>query len=379
MSSECGYENFTHYFNTQLTNLFDQNIFLAICCYCLVLSILVYIYLEPIDEDIYKQVLETQNNKIVTCDTCELPYELEERMKFWEKRSQKITQIDPRLPFIVRFDGCCFSKFTNKLKKLSSNNVFSAEFSNAMIKTSCDLLLKFRPTTVYTHSDEITLIFQNYVQFDESLNEILTGEHYRNGKVYKLLSELASFTSVSFTKNIANEFKNDSDVLDFLNKQTLTFDARIIVFPSKFEYEIVNHMIWRTRDCYRNYVSAHAEKHFSQKQLNNVNTNDRIKMLKTKQVDLTDETKLNHKELGMKYGMFFKLFKSNKDCNFIQSFYCNKLQFSDELLNFLMFPLKELTYFAENNDSTPKHFALDSYEFEDCFNGTFQIEIKKQK
>jgi tRNA(His) 5'-end guanylyltransferase len=318
-----------------------------------------------------------------------VPYDLEDRMKFWEKLSQQITKVDPTYPFIVRIDGCNFSKFTQKLKALSKDEVFSNEFRGAMVDTACDLLLKFKPITVYTHSDEITLVFQDYVSYDDDDNEIVTGEHYRSGKVYKLLSEIPSCASTMFTRNLRNKFSEKHDVLEYLSGVDLSFDARLIVFPREATYEVANHMIWRTRDCYRNYVSAYAEKYVGKPKLNKVSTDDRVALLKEQNVDLTDETKLDFSHLGMKYGLFLKKYESSKDNDLIQAFYSSKLQFSDELVDFMLFSLKVLEYDNDDEENTsvvekdievksPKSFAMDSYEFEDVFNGTATLQKQKR-
>ena len=79
------------------------------------------------------------------------------------------------------------------------------EFKRSMIMTAHDLLHQFHASTVYTYSDEITLIFPP-VCMDANKN-IFLGKHLFNGKVNKLLSVIASYASVSFYKHISRELE----------------------------------------------------------------------------------------------------------------------------------------------------------------------------
>lgn len=396
-------------FDIEIKNLFsDMNFFQIIYCGITFLAALYAWYSSSsrcdylIDFKYDETQLEYNRTEWPYSTPLKVPYDLEERMKFWEKCSQQITKVKPNYPFIIRIDGCSFSSFTKQLKKFSDDGVFSEEFRKAMLYTACDLLIKFRPTTCYTHSDEITLVFGNHVDYDDNGNEILTGEHYRNGKVYKLLSEIPSIGSTAFTRNINTQYLTNQDALEYLSRSDLAFDGRLLVFPLESTYEVTNHMIWRTRDCYRNYVSAYAEKHIGKSKLNGVSTEDRVRLLKENGIDLNDETNLRSEQLGMKYGTFLKMYESAKNTHLIQAFYSTKLNFSDELSEFLLYHMKNLMYKNndnENNDEdvdvdddrnesdveknvkvkTPSIFALDSYEFEDVFNGTFTIKRSKNK
>jgi tRNA(His) 5'-end guanylyltransferase len=282
--------------------------------------------------------------QIYKYDISEIPSKLDERMKYYENLSQTITKIDPTYPFIVRLDGRCFSKFTKKLKKIN-NQPYSTDFKEAMVKTCHDLLQEFRPSTIYTHSDEITMIFDRAISDNGFIHAHLFG-----GRVFKILSLISSFASVRFNNNI-----NTTNVQsDFSKKVSIvhnpTFDARIIVFPE--DHEIVNHMIWRSKyDCYRNFVSMYAMQYMSKKQLNNISTPDRIESLKSFGVFL-DDYKIDQ---SLKHGIFMKLHvpqnndESQKDNIFMKlhvsqnndesltSFYVFKnLNYSEYMYEFLL-------------------------------------------
>ncbi len=279
-----------------------------------------------------------------------MPFELGDRMKYYENESLKITNVSKNSPFIVRIDGRSFSKFTKKFKKDAEqkyNLPYSPEFKRIMILVATDLLHEFKAATVYTHSDEITLIFAPTFTDGEA------NEYIFKGKVFKILTAISSFASVSFFNRMTQEFKftvkptDTFDMVRFTKHERLpTFDARLIVFPKEKEYEITNHMIWRSKaDCTRNYVSAFAEKYIGKNELNNLSTKQRIEKLKTEhEIDLNDQNMI---EIEMKHGVFMK--RSN---NLLRTSYFvfQNLQFSNELYTFFLnsAKLNDYIFFANS-------------------------------
>jgi tRNA(His) 5'-end guanylyltransferase len=285
---------------------------------------------------------ESDNN-----DTYEKEYpiiSLGDRMKEYEQKSKLITNVKPDESFIIRLDGRSFSKKTKQLKNSAkeAGMIYSVEFANAMRLTSCDLLTEFKPTTAYSHSDEITLIFPAVMTTENYENKVPpVSEHEFNGKVFKLLTLIASFTSVRFTYNLKNQLeKSQSSCYEYYfgnNWNTLTFDARIMTFPKeKQNGEILNHMVWRSKqDCYRNFVSMFAENHFSQKIMDGMSTKHRVDKLKEeKGVDLTINDNID-----MKYGVYVKKMQ-HKDHDQSQSkiiyFSLPELQYTDDYINLLI-------------------------------------------
>lgn len=277
---------------------------------------------------------------------------LGDRMKQYEKYSTDITTIESDRPFIVRLDGRSFSKFTKPFKDDSEktlNMPYSPGFKRVMILTAHDLLHEFNASTAYTHSDEITLVFNKAKISDDSASEHLFG-----GKVTKLLSLIPSYAASSFLTHLHEEFHFSQKVYDpmtFTKRWTRnkclkfpSFDARIIVFPKDKEYEIVNHMMWRAKgDCTRNFISMYAEKHIGKNKLNGMTTNQRVQELKKYGIDLDDDIP----DKSMKYGLFIKNTKRIIDQNkeFVDAnnlpirsvFYVfENLLFSDEMYDFLV-------------------------------------------
>lgn len=195
---------------------------------------------------------------------------LDDRMRKYEHDNERI--IAPTTNFIIRLDGNGFSKCTKGLHKPFDDN-----FVLAMANVLSELLIKFNPSTGYTHSDEITLIFSAI-----SGNKT---EHIFGGRQQKILSEIASYTAVRFNYHISriidiHESQYTDDVIKLFNDGLQNFDARIIIHPEDKQNEIVNHMIWRSvHDCHRNAVETYARQYYSHTQLHKKNSKEMIEMM----------------------------------------------------------------------------------------------------
>jgi tRNA(His) 5'-end guanylyltransferase len=246
-----------------------------------------------------------------------IPVPLGDRMKYYEKQSESLQTIPANLPFIVRLDGRAFSNFTLQFKK---NLPYSVEFKRAMLGVATDLLHEFKASTVYTHSDEITLIFS-----EQDFTNNASPSHIFNGRCSKLLSLISSYASVSFDRHMSKECEQ-SNIQQY--KHVPTFDARIIVFCEKNKYEIVNHMIWRSKgDCTRNFVSMYAEKYIGKKKIIGVPMIDRIIQLKKMGIDLAENGNI---DFAMKHGTFIKSINGSNTYHVFKN-----LKFSLQMLNFL--------------------------------------------
>lgn len=191
---------------------------------------------------------------------------LENRMKFYESKYD--ISIPNDQPYIVRLDGNRFSKFTRHLKQPFDNN-----FIKAMMLTMSDLLTTYRAMTAYSHSDEITLIFPAIPPEMEAKGVC----HIFNGRVCKIISEMASYCSLRFTYYLKKYIEGCMGVLsnfDYVQAEAcllnpvLNFDARILVFPKGDEHEIINHMIWRSmRDCPRNCLAKIGQHYLTKNEI----------------------------------------------------------------------------------------------------------------
>lgn len=177
-------------------------------------------------------------------------------MKSYERQYE---QRVPREEYLmVRLDGRCFSSFTRRL-----NKPYDHDFGNAMAATVEDLCRNFHPNGAYTQSDEITLFWAPHFSDDQAL------EHPFDGRVVKLASVLAGFTSARFCHH--------------MKVSECHFDARVFGVASAME--VHNNLLWRQRDCARNSVSSLAQCHFSAKQLHGKHRGDQLAMLREAGVD----------------------------------------------------------------------------------------------
>lgn len=297
-----------------------------------------------------------------------VPFGLGERMKYYEEQSRKLEVIPNDRPFIVRLDGRAFSNFTRKYKKIAKDTLdlpYSKEFKHAMLLTANDLLHEFNCTTAYTHSDEITLIFNN-------INP--ESQYIFDGKVYKLLSLIPSFACGSFMLHFSEELINsgiqseenkenkENSKCDKLIKKLLepnnidsipTFDARIIVFPKEKEYEIVNHMIWRSKgDCIRNFISLYAETYLGKKNILGMSNVERLEKLKEKGYDLNGE----NIDYSLKYGTFLKY---NTKSNQVEFYVFKQISFTSYMYNFLT---KKQDYELDKEQESNLSMLLYNYD-----------------
>jgi tRNA(His) 5'-end guanylyltransferase len=202
---------------------------------------------------------------------------LGDRMKAYESVTDYV--LPDQLPVIVRFDGRAFSSLTRKLKLARPMDEF---FHQAMVKTTTLLCEEVTNARIgYTCSDEISiLVYPKYV----------TSQPFFGNRLCKILSVLSGIASVTLYKELLAgphaERLRDSSIVP-------SFDARAFVMPV---HDTPNAFLWRLRDAAKNSVSAFAEAHFSSRELENVNTTDRMGMLLAKGVDW------NLQESWKKYG-----------------------------------------------------------------------------
>jgi tRNA(His) 5'-end guanylyltransferase len=287
-------------YNISLTDTFlilfytVTSIFLLAYSFCKLLNYLFIKYHNRVAEE-----YETDND--------EEKMSLDDRMKEYEHESE--LQVKQEEYFIVRLDGVKFSKFTSGFRKPADGILV-----NAMNKTMQDLLVKYTPSTAYTHSDEISLVFSTVDP------EVST--HIYNGRIQKLCSIMASYCNIRFNEHLRTEYtntlselsnktddesvKNYQALLKIKNKvfsSETAFDARILAFATDKSFETVNYFIWRSaRDCIRNCIESYARFFFGHKRIHSLNGTDlKELMLTEKNFDFDNEVPIN-----LQYGTFAK-------------------------------------------------------------------------
>ncbi len=81
----------------------------------------------------------------------QIPVDLGERMKYYEKLCLGQDYVPPDHPFVLRLDGRAFSKYTKQFKTIAEKQYglpYSPEFKRAMLLTTHDLLHEFNACTV---------------------------------------------------------------------------------------------------------------------------------------------------------------------------------------------------------------------------------------
>ena len=286
---------------------------------------------------------------------------LDDRIKEYEKEYEKKVPTDFHI--MIRIDGRKFSKFTKGFKK-----PFDFILSEAMRKTTIDLMREFSAITGYTQSDEITLLIpslkdntiDNREEESHKLDKRVKREwkHIYNGRVMKIASLISSYTSIRFNNYLMELLKEvpkneeNKDYIKIVSKKIgkAYFDARVFGVPE--EDEVLNTFLFRTRDAEKNSKSIFAQAFVKHKELQNLNGNEQIKLCKEKtgedwnqlpkrykygifikrdevETDIPDEYKKFHNNRSKKVkrvkfsSFYFKLNYSKKNINFIMSKYTN--------------------------------------------------------
>ena len=217
------------------------------------------------------------------------------RIKECENSFEKA--VEPSDHIIVRIDGHHFSGFTKGF-----NKPFDIPLAKSMIETAKDLTERFSAYSAYTQSDEITLFIpslkdvtvDNRKKPTHKLHKRVRDDwtHQFSGRVQKIASLVASFTSMSFNKHLENEIikhmasLTDSKERDIYSKlyhakiKNAYFDAR--VFGVDDCDEVFNVFMWRARDCVKNSKSMFAQAYCSHKELQNKNGEEQIEYCNTK-------------------------------------------------------------------------------------------------
>lgn len=189
---------------------------------------------------------------------------LGERMKLYES-VETHRRFLPFLPVYARIDGRCFSKLTKNLKR-----PFDYGFSRCMVNTTSRLVKETNARIGYTQSDEISLCW---------IQEEYESQYIFNGKVQKMVSNLASLATSYFIQELLKTYE-----LNDVVEQSPSFDCRVFQLPNKVE--CMNVFYWRFLDCKRNAISSLATYHLGHKKCMNLKNEERIEKLKEIGIDI---------------------------------------------------------------------------------------------
>lgn len=198
--------------------------------------------------------------------------QLGDRMKNYENVFNP--KVDSNLPIIVRLDGRSFSNFTRNFEK-----PYCPRFINIMKYLTNKTMQEFSFKYSYCQSDEISLIWWK----DRPEEQFVF-----DGKINKINSVAASYLSVEFNQCL------------FESEKIGLFDCRTFNVPSKAE--VVNYLVWRSKDCYRNAVTRVAQLYYSHKQLQGKSTAEKLEMIN--QYAIENRTcNFDYWEKDFKYGV----------------------------------------------------------------------------
>jgi len=186
-------------------------------------------------------------------------------MKAYENQTCGIKML-PLIPVIARLDGKGFSKFTKGLKR-----PYDERLSNLMIETTKYLVKETNANCGYTQSDEITLMW--YSDSHES-------KIYFDGRLFKMISDLASMASVFFNSKLAEYLPEKKDKLP-------RFDCRLFNVPSV--EEAVNVFYWREKDATKNSITMAASEFYSHNFLMGKNGSEKQELLFQKGINWSED------------------------------------------------------------------------------------------
>jgi len=181
--------------------------------------------------------------------------EFGDRMKAYEAQTCGIKMI-PRIPIIARLDGKGFSKFTKGLRR-----PYDERLSKLMVETTKYLAKETNANCAYTQSDEITLVF-----YTDKIGSSL----YYDGRLFKLIGDLAAMASVYFNRNLLEYLPEKKDEMP-------RFDCRVYNVPTLDE--AVNSFLWREMDATKNSISMAAQSFYSHNELDGKNGKVKQEML----------------------------------------------------------------------------------------------------
>ena len=181
---------------------------------------------------------------------------------------------------IVRLDGRSFHKLAHDLNLVKP---YDENFYRVISEVCSDLFEEFSAEFVYTFSDEISLL----------LDKIPFG-----GRIEKINSVIASFTSSSFVMHYNTQFKKPP-----------AFDSRIIPIN---DTDILNYFKWRQDESWRNCVNSHGISYLKNK-YSNTDANDKINGMKLSDVhELLFENGINLNDIETYKKRGIAVYRKNK-------------------------------------------------------------------
>ena len=181
---------------------------------------------------------------------------------------------------IMRLDGRAFHKLASDLNLVKP---YDKNFYRVMSQVCEDLFKEFSPLFAYTFSDEISLLFDT-LPFD--------------GRIEKLDSVIASFTSSSFVLHYNADFRKPP-----------AFDSRVVPINDN---DILKYFKWRQDESWSNCVNSHGISYLKKK-YSNTDANDKIKGMKLNEIhELLFQNGINLNDIETYKKRGIGIYKKNK-------------------------------------------------------------------
>ncbi|MFQ6009940.1 MAG: tRNA(His) guanylyltransferase Thg1 family protein [Candidatus Aenigmatarchaeota archaeon] len=164
----------------------------------------------------------------------------------------------PEKPVFIRLDGW---KFHPLCKRLKLKKPYDRRFASALVKTSKEFFKTFSCNLAYIFSDEINLLFLKVPGFK---------------RIEKIDSVFAGIASSTFSE---------------LMKTKASFDCRCI--PMLKKSDIINYLIWRQAECFRNHNNSWAHQMLMKSGLSASRAQKRLSGMNTAQIQKLVKERFN--------------------------------------------------------------------------------------
>lgn len=172
------------------------------------------------------------------------------------------------------------------INKIDTDIEFTIKYSNfnkIMVEVCKSLYAKYNPNMIYSFNDEINLVFFH----NENDSEYIYGDD-----INKTITSLTSHASIKFVK----ELTAANIDLEFL------INGRYVEFNE--DYEMLNYIIWRQNDCYRNNISI-LHNHYTKIPTHSMKITDVILNLEQLEKEKQQLEGFTRRNFGMEMSFFY--------------------------------------------------------------------------
>lgn len=192
-------------------------------------------------------------------------------MFFKDNERQLEQQILKDKYIVLRLDGKNFKKFTKNMKKPFDENLYNC-FKNSSYNIFKNSTLLVDSFLLYVASDEVSIVFENNQNF-----------LFKN-RINKLISTVCSEFTTLFNIEYFKWKEKDNSIV---KKDYAIFDCRVLTMNTV--ENLKDYFKWRIGDTDRNSTFLFANTKFTQQELLNKTTKEKIKMLENIGIDYKQE------------------------------------------------------------------------------------------